>query len=196
MLNIDLSGQAWDNRYKSNDIGWDLGKVSNPLKTYIDQFEDKSLKILIPGGGNSYEAEYLFKKGFTNIFVVDVSKTALENLRKRVPNFPENQLLHQDFFDMNDTFDLILEQTFFCAINPTIRQQYATKIHDLLSEKGKLVGVLFDAPLYKNRPPFGGNKIEYSTYFKDLFHFDTFEKCYNSEPSRNGKELFINLEKN
>lgn len=196
MLNIDLSANTWDSRYKTNDIGWDLGKISTPLKTYIDQLEDKNLKILIPGGGNSYEAEYLFNNGFTNVFVVDVSKTALENLKNRVPNFPEHQLLHQDFFEVNDTFDLILEQTFFCAINPDLRQHYANKMHNLLAEKGKLVGVLFNAPLYTNRPPFGGSKNEYIEYFKDLFLFITFETCHNSEPSRKSKELFINLQKN
>ena len=196
MLNIDLSANAWDSRYKTNDIGWDLGKISNPLKTYINQLEDKNIKVLIPGGGNSYEAEYLFTNGFNNIFVVDVSKTALDNLKNRVPNFPKNQLLHQDFFEVDDVFDLILEQTFFCAINPELRQQYANKIHDLLVKKGKLVGVLFDAPLYKNRPPFGGSKKEYVNYFKELFQLNIFEKCFNSEPSRKGKELFINLQKN
>lgn len=33
-----------------------------PLKVYFDQLTNKDLKILIPGGGNSHEAEYLLKK--------------------------------------------------------------------------------------------------------------------------------------
>ncbi|HIC33088.1 MAG TPA: SAM-dependent methyltransferase, partial [Flavobacteriaceae bacterium] len=76
---MDLSEEFWDNRYKNEDTGWDLGEVSPPLKAYFDQLQDKNLKILIPGGGNSHEAEYLYNQGFTNVFVVDVSKTALEN---------------------------------------------------------------------------------------------------------------------
>ena len=90
MPDLDLSSTAWDNRYVNNDIGWDLGEVSPPLKAYFNQLEDKNLKILIPGGGNSYEAEYLFNLGFKNFFVVDFSKTALDNIKKRVLNF-ENQ---------------------------------------------------------------------------------------------------------
>ena len=39
-------------------------------------------------------------------------------------------------------------------------------MYNLLEINGKLVGVLFDAPLYKNRPPFGGSKQEYLLYFK------------------------------
>lgn len=195
MPNIDLSAKVWDNRYVNNDIGWDLGEVSPPLKAYFDQIENKDLRILIPGGGNSYEAEYLFHLGFKNVFVVDLSKTALDNIKKRVPNFPAEQLLHQDFFSLDKQFDLVIEQTFFCAINPELRKEYALKMHKILVEKGKLVGLLFDAPLYENRPPFGGSKQEYLTYFKGLFHIETFEKCYNSVKSRNGKELFIKLVK-
>ncbi len=110
---MDLSAKAWDNRYINNDIGWDLGVVSPTLKAYFDQLENKELKILIPGGGNSYEAEYLYKQGFNNVYVVDLSKTALDNLHNRIPELPKNQLLNSDFFEVNDTFDLIIEQTFF-----------------------------------------------------------------------------------
>ena len=67
-MEIDLSAKVWDDRYKNNDIGWDLGEVSTPLKTYFDQLENKELKILIPGGGNSYEAVYLFQQGFKNVY--------------------------------------------------------------------------------------------------------------------------------
>ena len=193
MDSIDLSAEAWDARYLNNDTAWDLGEVSPPLKAYFDQLENKELKILIPGGGNSYEAEYLFNLGFTNVYVVDFSKKALSNIKKRIPNFPENQLLNEDFFGLNIKFDLIIEQTFFCAIYPTLRHNYAKKCFDLLNRGGKIVGVLFDAKLYNNRPPFGGSKIEYLNYFKNFYVINIFDKCYNSIKSRKGKELFINL---
>ena len=57
-----LSSEYWNTRYVENDFGWDAGEITTPLKTYFDQLKDKSLKILIPGAGNSYEAEYLFNK--------------------------------------------------------------------------------------------------------------------------------------
>jgi SAM-dependent methyltransferase len=193
---IDLSEFFWENKYKKNKIGWDLGEVSPPLKTYFDQLTNKDLKILIPGGGNSYEAEYLFNRGFNNTYVVDISKTALYNIKNRVPEFPSSQLIHANFFDLNDTFDLIIEQTFFCAINPNLRANYAVKMKDLLNEKGKLVGVLFDAKLNKDHPPFGGNIKEYTTYFEPYFRMDVFTKCYNSFHNRQEMELFIKFVKN
>lgn len=192
---LALDSNYWENRYQSNSIGWDLGKISRPLEYYFEQLDNKKLKILIPGGGNSYEAEYLVKKGFKNVFVVDVSETALTNLKKRVPDYPSSQLIKMNFFDVKMKFDLIIEQTFFCAIDPKLRGQYITKASELLKKEGKLVGLLFDAPLYKDHPPFGGDKCEYEAYFSPYFSIKTMESCYNSESERKGKELFIKLQK-
>ena len=140
---MDLSENAWDNRYLNKDIAWDLGEVSPPLKAYFDQLTNKEIKILIPGGGNSYEATYLFEKGFENVWVVDLSKTAIANIQRSIPKFPPSQLIQGDFFDMEDSFDFIVEQTFFCAIHPSLRANYVVKMNSLLKPKGTLVGVLF-----------------------------------------------------
>jgi SAM-dependent methyltransferase len=190
-----LNATYWDNRYKTKDIGWDLGEISPPIKAYIDQLLDKTIRILIPGGGNSYEAEYLLHKGFKNVYVVDVSKTALNNIKSRVTHFPSEQLLHQDFFELQEAFDVIIEQTFFCALHPILRPQYVNKMTDLLSEKGKLVGLLFKVPLYDNRPPFGGSKKEYLDRFDAYFDISVMEDSYNSHTSRLGKELFFIMRK-
>ena len=188
---LNLSEGFWENKYKTNKIGWDLGEVSPPLKAYFDQLTNKDLKILIPGGGNSYEAEYLFNNGFKNVFVIDLAKSALDNIKLRVPNFPLSQLLHANFFDVEYTFDLVIEQTFFCAINPNLRQSYASKMKDVLKNNGKLVGLFFEAKLNEDHPPFGGNKEEYHTYFEPHFSMDIIEKCYNSFHNRQEMELFV-----
>ena len=188
---MNLSENFWENKYQSNKIGWDLGVVSPPLKIYFDQLTNKDLKILIPGGGNSYEAEYLFNNGFTNVYVVDLAKSALDNIKNRVSGFPESQLILGNFFDVNQTFDLIIEQTFFCAIQPDLRGKYAGKMNYLLRDKGKLVGLLFDAKLNDDHPPFGGSKTEYTTYFDSHFIMDVFTACYNSYPNRQEMELFV-----
>ena len=192
---MNLNDDFWDNRYKNNDVGWDLGEISPPLKAYIDQLTDKSIMILIPGGGNSYEAEYLFNQGFKNVCVVDISLTALSNIKSRVPYFPSEQLLHNNFFDLDMTFDLILEQTFFCAIEPSLRNEYVIKMNELLSNNGKLTGVLFNVPLYTDHPPFGGFKSEYLKRFESCFNIALMEAAYNSHESRVDKELFFILEK-
>ncbi len=191
-----LNTEFWHNRWLKNETGWDIGSISTPIKEYVDQLTDKKVKILIPGCGNAYEAEYLFNKGFSNVYVIDLSDAPLKNLKERVPNFPSEHLLTGDFFNLsNISFDLIIEQTFFCAINPELRKNYAKQCYNLLKPNGKLVGLLFNDTLNTDHPPFGGNKEEYEKYFSPYFSFKVFETCYNSIKPRDKKELFLLLQK-
>lgn len=197
---MELNANFWNSKYLENDIGWDIGEVSTPLKTYIDQLKNKDLRILIPGSGNAYEAEYLHHLGFKNVYVVDLSKHAINNIKTRVPDFPKAHLIQADFFELhhshpNLSFDLILEQTFFCAINPAFRLDYVKQIHRLLNENGKLIGLLFNVDLNTDKPPFGGYKNDYISYFKPYFKIEVMDECHNSISSRMGRELFINLHK-
>jgi SAM-dependent methyltransferase len=188
---MELNKKNWNSRYDTKETGWDIGFVSPPLKEYIDQITDLNIKILIPGCGNAYEAEYLFNKGFKNIFIVDYSQIAISNLIKRIPDFPIFNAVCDDFFNISGQYDLILEQTFFCAIDPKLRNNYAKQISSLLKENGKLVGLFFSVPMFSDHPPFGGSKEEYIECFSKLFSINTIEKCYNSIKSRNNKELFF-----
>lgn len=185
----------WNTRYQTNDIGWNIGYPSTPIKTYIDQLNDKSIKILIPGAGNSYEAEYLWENSFKNIYVLDIAKTPLDNFKRRVPDFPNARLLHLNFFDLDISFDLILEQTFFCALSPVLRTKYAQKMYELLRHNGKLVGLLFNFELTEQGPPFGGSSAEYINIFEPFFDIKVLEASTNSIKPRDNKELFFIFEK-
>ena len=191
-----LDKSFWEKRYQNNQTGWDVGYIATPLKDYMDQLSNKEIKILIPGAGNSHEAEYLWKNGFKNIYVLDIAEHPLKNFKNRIPDFPEANLIHADFFEIKDTFDLIIEHTFFCALNPDLREKYASKIHDLLNTNGKLIGLLFDFELTKEGPPFGGSKKEYSSYFSKHFSIKTLERAYNSIKPRQDRELFFIFDKN
>lgn len=180
----------WDQKYKENETGWDLGEVSPPLKEYFDQLTDRDLKILIPGSGNSHEAEYLWNNGFKNVHALDISEYAFENLKKQLPDFPKNQMLLQDFFELENDFDLILEQTFFCALPPERRVDYLKKMASLLRPSGKLVGLLFNID-FDGGPPFGGSEKEYRPMFENYFNLSTMEVAHNSVKPRANNELFF-----
>lgn len=188
-----LSQEYWNNRYLQDQTGWDIGAVSTPLKEYIDQLSDKHISILIPGGGNSYEALYLLEQGFTDITVIDLAPAVTEKLKHQTESYqPHIKILTGDFFELSGQYDLILEQTFFCAIDPALRGKYVTKMSELLKPKGKLVGVLFNRS-FEGGPPFGGSEAEYRTLFSSTFHQIRMEPCYNSISPRSGSELFVVL---
>jgi thiopurine S-methyltransferase len=194
---MDLDQNYWSTRYRQSETGWDLGAMSPPLKAYFDQLENKQLKILIPGAGNAYEAEYLAQNGFTNVYVCDLAAEPLQNLKQRCPQINPAHLLQVNFFELEEKdFDLVIEQTFFCAINPSLRQRYFNKMQTLLKPGGRLVGLLFNDTLNSDHPPFGGNKQEYLGYIRQPFTIHTLDTCYNSVKPRAGRELFINLLRN
>jgi len=69
------------------------------------------------------------------------------------------QVLLGDFFNHKGEYDLIIEQTFFCALPPTMRQKYVWKMHELLAKDGILAGLLFNRK-FEVSPPFGGSQEE------------------------------------
>lgn len=108
--------QFWQDRYKANQTGWDLGQVSPSLQAYFDTLTDKSARLLIVGAGNTHEARYLHELGFTNVHVLDIVPSVLDNFANANPTFNPKHLICHDFFDVHmlglGQFDIIIEQTF------------------------------------------------------------------------------------
>ncbi len=193
ILNFDK--KYWEENYSTGSTGWNIGDISTPIKEYIDQLTDKNSTILIPGAGNAYEAEYLYKQGFKNVFILDIANQPLQNFKHRNPSFPDTHVIEDNFFEHSKTYDLIIEQTFFCALHPSQRNLYARKMHSLLKKEGKLVGLLFNFPLTNEGPPFGGSYNEYKKTFDPYFEITTLENCYNSIKPRANREFFMILKK-
>lgn len=193
-MDLKFPEQYWTERWNNQETGWDIGHVSTPLKEYFDQLENKDLRIVIPGAGNAYEAEYLYKLGFKNVHVVDISHKALESFKTRVTDFPEENLICKDFFELAENYDLMIEQTFFCALHPSERQRYAKKAFEILQPSGKLVGLLFQIELYHDHPPFGGDRSVYRPVFSPYFDIEIMETATNSIKPRQGNELFVKMQ--
>ncbi|WP_432671233.1 methyltransferase domain-containing protein [Flavobacterium sp. SM2513] len=190
-----LDQTFWENQYQARATGWDLGEISPPLKTYIDKIQNKALAVLIPGCGNAYEAAYLLKQGFTNVTLIDIAPALVQSLHDRFTANPNITIILGDFFDHQGRYDLILEQTFFCALPPTMRQKYVWKMHQLLSANGILSGLLFNRT-FEAGPPFGGDVKEYEALFQEVFVFNAIALSKNSILSRAGTELFFEFSKN
>ncbi|MBR9917955.1 methyltransferase domain-containing protein [bacterium] len=186
----DLNAEYWSKRYEEQKTGWDIGYASPALIEFAQSSISKDAKILIPGAGRAYEAEELYRQGYTLVYAADFSRNAKDEFLKRVEDFPESQFIVGDFFELDGEYDYILEQTFFCALNPTFRKAYVRKMADLLKPKGVLAGLLFNFEL-DGGPPFGGSKEEYESLFKPDFNLDILEDCRNSIEPRKGSEYFF-----
>ncbi len=194
-MNLSLDQDYWTSRYEQNQIGWDVGQATLPIKQFLDQVQNKEIKILIPGAGNAHEAAYAWQNGFKNIHVLDFSIIPIENFKKNYPDFPNDQIYCEDFFKHQELYDMIIEQTFFCALPPEKRSAYAKHTHALLKKDGLLAGVMFNRTFQHQGPPFGGSISEYKGYFEAFFDILTMEPCDNSIPPRMGSEIFVRMKK-
>jgi SAM-dependent methyltransferase len=184
----------WNQRYKNTDIPWDTGTITTPLKAYFDQLSNKGMRILVPGCGVGHEATYLFEQGFEQVFVCDWAEEALLQFQANTKGFPTGHLLQGAFFRLAGAFDLIVEQTFFCAIPPSQRVDYVEQCYSLLRKGGKVTGLLFNVQ-FPDGPPFGGSQGEYETLFSKKFNILTMRPCTTSIKPRMGSELFFEIEK-
>ncbi|MDZ4667054.1 MAG: SAM-dependent methyltransferase [bacterium] len=188
----------WETRYHKRETGWDIGSASDPIINFAHELGHKNASILIPGCGNAHEVDTLLNLGFEDISVIDFATVPLKELAKRQAEAVESgrlKIFCGDFFEHKGSYDLILEQTFFCAINPGQRQLYAQKMNELLKPKAKLAGLLFNFEFPLEGPPFGGSKEEYHEHFSPYFKILTMEPCQNSIKPRLGKELIFILQK-
>jgi thiopurine S-methyltransferase len=125
------------------------------------------------------------------VYVLDIVTQPLSNLKRRVPEFPEDHLLCADFFTLDQSFDLIIEQTFFCALDPSLRPEYVRKMYEILKPGGRLAGLLFSFPLTDEGPPFGGSEIEYRSLFSPYFSLNVLKPAENSIAPRSGREFWF-----
>ena len=192
MTENNLDQNFLNSRWEKGEIGWDIGSASTAISEYFLQLENKEIKILIPGCGNAHEAELLLEEGFKNLTLLDIAPKACELISKRFSHH-EVEVICEDFFEHLGKYDVIVEQTFFCALDVNLRAKYVEKMHSLLNEGGKIVGLLFNKDFGNPFPPFGGNEEEYRKLFEEKFEIKTLEKCYNSIKPRANTEVFINF---
>lgn len=189
-----LDQDYWDAQYQAGTTGWDIGTVSPAIQRYVEGLTDKNMRILIPGSGNSYEAVFLARLGFQQITVIDIAPTVTKTLKESFHQFPQINVITGDFFDHQGQYDLILEQTFFCALPPTMRQRYVYKMWHLLAENGILAGLLFDRE-FESGPPFGGSMKEYEALFFPAFVPKKWAPSEDSVTERKDSEIFMELRK-
>ncbi len=193
--------EYWEKRYQSDDTGWDLGGPTPIFDNWI-QFQEDSLSICILGAGNGWDAINFAEKGH-NVTAVDFAESAIVNMNTLAQERGiQINLIHSDIFDLcklfNHTFDIVLEYTCFCAINPARRTDYVRMTNQILKPDGKLVALLFpiDKDINDDGPPFVVDLDSTISLFSKYFILDRKEIPSLSIERRNGREVFVIFKKN
>ena len=190
--------EDWQRHYDEGDLGWDLGQVAPP---FIRLFESNIIlpgKTLVPGCGRGHEVIYLTENGF-EVTAVDYSSGAVNHLKSTVQERKlKCKVLHMDFFGIdsahNGVYDLLIEQTFFCAISPEQRPSYVSTVARALKQGGMLAGLFYHTGK-EGGPPFNTTREDILKHFSDLFEIQQLSKSEDSVEQRKNKEWLVILVK-
>lgn len=185
----------WENIYLENDAGWDLNGVT-PVFDHISNSLHVG-SVCIVGCGRGYDAVQFAKKGF-QVTAVDFAPTAINFVKTLAKDAKVKvDALRTDIFSLTrehmNTYDYIIEQTCFCAIHPSRRQEYERLVKTILKPNGKLIGLWFplDKILEEGGPPWGTTIEEVKSIFANGWTIEKEEFPDLSIEPRKGREKLI-----
>jgi len=199
---IDSStSEFWEKAYQSADMAWDLGEPTPVFNQWINS-ERNTLSICVLGAGNGWDALNFAKKGH-HVTAVDFAFSAIQNMSQMAEILGvELDLLHSNIFDIgksyHNAFDIVLEYTCYCAIDPRRRIDYVNLVDCILKPEGRLVALFFplDKALNDDGPPFGVNLNSTLNLFSKKFTLYKKETPHLSIERRIGREMFVIFNKN
>ncbi|KDQ64797.1 hypothetical protein JAAARDRAFT_167436 [Jaapia argillacea MUCL 33604] len=179
---------GWDKAWKEQVTPWDAGQVQPPLRDLIQSGEldlPKSGKALVPGCGRGYDAIFIASSLGLDTLGVDISQTAVdaanELLASSPPTSGKASFEIVDFFTFSvpetEKFDLVYDYTFFVAILPTMRPDWARQMTGLVKPGGYLITLVFPLHQTDSGPPF---PVEPSHY-EELLSSD-WDRVHNKVP--------------
>jgi SAM-dependent methyltransferase len=173
MLGRALSSHAgasphWDALWRGGlekGSRFDVGGVSRPLAAELSKRSHaprSGMTALVPGCGRAYDALALAEHGFATVVAIDCSPAACEAARAELaastsPAASRVEIRCADFFETDGdaaTFDFIWDCTFLCALDPSVREQWATATRTLLAPDGTLLSCVFPIGEREGGPPY------------------------------------------
>jgi methyl halide transferase len=162
-LVFDGSANYWEGAWTSGDTGWDIGEPAPPLTRLLAAVPVKQHAVVL-GCGGGHEARMLAATGWPRVVGVDFAPSALAAARQKTdPSLVAAlEWRLQDVLTLGardgdhdrGLFDLVVEHTCFCAIDPGHRNDWAAMVARLLHPTGVLCA-LFYTHGRAGGPPFG-----------------------------------------
>jgi methyl halide transferase len=185
----------WNQLFLDGQDGWELGRPTPPLARWFTLNPPRGKRVLVVGAGRGNEARFLAHLG-AQVTAVDFAEEAVASMRALAA--VENLTLdirHQDLFTLGKgEWELVVEHTCFCAIDPSRRDEYVAAVADALVPGGELVGLFYDHGR-PGGPPFTTDIGELERRFAARFDWISDERPPDSVAARQGHELLVRLRK-
>lgn len=175
----------WEQAYLDGHSPWDLGAAPPSLLRLIAALGDPKdaagagyRRVFVPGAGRGHDARAFARAGF-EVTANDIAPSAVA--AGRALDAAEGLAmtwLEDDLFalpaGLDASFDLVWEQTCFCAIPPERRDDYVAVVARLLRPGGLWVGVLWDVGR-PGGPPYAITREHVERHFLAAFELVSVE---------------------
>jgi len=191
--------EFWQSLYDKGRTGWDLGGPTPVFQRLVDEGWFAPGPMIVIGAGRGYDARLFARHGFP-VTAVDFAPAAIGELHARNDAGAPVAIVESDIFTLNPTlsgaFDFVLEYTFYCAIDPQRRDQYAAVVQQLLRPGGRFIGLAFPLGELEGGPPYGVDPDELIALLAARgFQLKHREIPSDSVPGRFGREELLVLQK-
>jgi hypothetical protein len=139
---------SWQEAWEEQRTPWDAGASPPILEQLVQSGTLPDGRALVPGCGSGYDVLTLATDD-RHVLGLDLA----EGARRRFSSLRDEYGVPSDqadvrtgnFFEFTPEtqFDLVWDYTFLCAIEPEMRDQWAAKMHELISPAGELVTLIF-----------------------------------------------------
>ena len=177
----------WEIRYQTGNTPWEKGTPCPGLIDYLKSHPPIAGKILVPGCGWGHDVRAL-SGDHNEVIGLDIAPSAISGAR----SFPVigNERYHLgNLFELppefHQAFDWVWEHTCFCAIDPSMREDYVKSVSAALKSGGHLLAIFYLNPDHDEGPPFGVTQAELDTRFDS--EFELLEK-WNPTAAYPGRE--------
>jgi len=143
---------------------FDVGGASATLLGLLSRGVKPGARALVPGCGRAYDALALAAHGFSEVVALDLSPTAVKAAESLVAASDDQTAASKvkcvagDFFEPSTLaagqFDFVWDCTFLCALDPSVREQWAARHKALLAPGGVLASCVFPICNKQGGPPY------------------------------------------
>ena len=158
----------WQEIYQAGRAGWDLGKPTHAFQRLLASGELSPGRLLVVGAGRGHDAREFARHGFA-VTAVDFAGEAVAAMARLADEQAPLAVVQADIFALppafDGAFDLLLEYTCFCAIDPSRRGEYADMAARVLKPGGTLVALFFPLDQHAGGPPFAVDEAEVLALF-------------------------------
>lgn len=166
----ELTNKRWAEMWDAGlapGQAFDAITASPLLLKFIKEDRIPSGRALVPGCGRGYDVTALATKD-RYVLGLDIAETAVQAAKDRRDSLSETECAFKpnadfkttSFFDLDGSdpnlkFDFIYDYTFLCALDPSVRGQWAQQMGKLVKPNGELLTLVFPIrPPDEKGPPF------------------------------------------